>query len=176
MSEARDDLGTQLASVVGALRETLGADAVAVMLLDRSERLRVVGAADGPGRAFEAAQEATGDGPGPEAVRTGAPVVIEDIRTSPWAGLVPEGGGDDAPRSVLAVPVIVGDVTVGNVNVLSLEPRRWTDAAVAQAAATAGAVAALLGAAAAAGGAPHGALRAAEVFGGLLGDGSGEDR
>lgn len=175
MSDTRDDLGTQLGSVVGALRDTVGADAVAVMLLDRSERLRVVGASDGPLRAFEAAQEAAGDGPGPEAMRTGGPVVVEDLRRSRWSDLVPEDGGDGVPRSVLAVPVVVGEVTVGNVNVLSLEPRTWSGAAINQATATAGAVAALLRTAAAASGVTDGA-RASDVFGGLLGDGSGGDR
>lgn len=172
MSTSADSVGHQIARVVEALRDTLGADDVGVMLVDGEGRLRTLGSAGEAGQLLEQAQEEQRDGPGFEVLRTGRTLVVDDVARSPWAKWIDLPAG---VRAVLAVPIVVDDIATGNVNVISATARSWSDDDRERAEAAAGAVASLLQVAAAAG-APNAARNAIEVLGGVSGDGDGSDR
>lgn len=172
MTSTDDTLAQQVLRVVDVLRGALEAEDVSVVLLDREGALRLVGASGATARALERAQEGRQEGPGFDALRTGAPVAVADLHESDWAGVI------DVPQQahgLLCVPIVVGGVVAGNVNVVAERRRSWSDDDIHRAEAAAAAVASLLQVAAAVETSGV-AASAVEVLGGLAGDGQGSDR
>ena len=124
----------------------LGVDSVGVMLLDSTDRPRLISGSDEPVTALENAQIATGQGPGMDTLRTGATVAVDDIADRPeyarlWQQIVPEG-----LRAVVSSSITVGGDIVGNLNAALSDAHAWTQAQIRANDAYAGVVGVVLGA------------------------------
>jgi GAF domain-containing protein len=98
-----------------------------IMLADDQNISRYVAASDGPGRVLETAESETGQGPCTEAFVTTRAVAVEDLRTQrQWPDLAAAVADYDV-RAVLGVPVRLGGVTVGTLDVYRDHPHAWED-------------------------------------------------
>src|SRR5690348_7448500 len=98
-----------------------------VMIADEHNSLHYVAASDGPGRVLEIVQSEVGQGPCVEAFVTNVVTVSEDAATDPrWPkvnGILAEHG----IRAVLGVPVRIGGVPIGTLDVYRDRPYHWDD-------------------------------------------------
>lgn len=127
-------LGEPGTSVVEALRhvteacaDLFGVTGSGIMLADEQNVPRYVAASDGPGRMLEVVESETGQGPCTEAFVNNTVVVSADVTAEPrWpdlaAALRPYG-----VRAVLGLPVRLGAVTVGTLDVFYDRPHIWQD-------------------------------------------------
>ena len=127
-------LGEPGASVVEGLRhvteacvDLFGVAGSGIMLADEQNIPRYVAASDGPGRMLEVAESETGQGPCTEAFVNNAVVASTDVTAEPrWPDLAtalrPHG-----VRAVLGLPVRLGAVTVGTLDVFYDRPHVWQD-------------------------------------------------
>lgn len=116
--------GRVLARIGAACIDRLPVDEVTVVLSDGGTQS---GAAYASGPAVEGLEETaftTGDGPSVDALRTGAPVLVRDLRadarTAGWPGWLPAALAAGI-RGVHAFPIQAGAITVG---VLTMYARR----------------------------------------------------
>jgi hypothetical protein len=110
-----DDQSQGVDDVTAAGARALGVDGMAVSLVTEAERAELLWCSDTTTRRFEDLQLTLGEGPGPEAVRTGALVWVPDldlIRPSRWPALAMEAPGLDA-RAVFCFPMGIGAIRVG---------------------------------------------------------------
>jgi GAF domain-containing protein len=127
-------LGEPGTSVVEALRhvteacvDLFGVAGSGIMLADEQNIPRYVAASDGPGRILEVAESETGQGPCTEAFVNNAVVPSTDVTAEErWpdlaAALRPHG-----VRAVLGLPVRLGGVSVGTLDVYYDRPHVWVD-------------------------------------------------
>jgi hypothetical protein len=127
-------LGEPGASVVEALRhvteacvDLFGVAGSGIMLADEQNIPRYVAASDGPGRMLEVAESDTGQGPCTEAFVNNAVVASTDVTAEErWpdlaAAIRPHG-----VRAVLGLPVRLGGVSVGTLDVYYDRPHVWMD-------------------------------------------------
>jgi GAF domain-containing protein len=127
-------LGEPGTSVVEALRhvteacvDLFGVAGSGIMLADEQNIPRYVAASDGPGRILEVAESETGQGPCTEAFVNNAVVPSTDVTAEErWpdlaAALRPHG-----VRAVLGLPVRLGGVSVGTLDVYYDRPHVWMD-------------------------------------------------
>lgn len=127
-------LGEPGTSVIEALRhvteacvDLFGVAGAGIMLADEQNVPRYVAASDGPGRTLEVAESATGQGPCTEAFVNNFVVASTDVTAEErWPDLAtalrPHG-----VRAVLGLPVRLGAVTVGTLDVYYDRPHVWQD-------------------------------------------------
>jgi GAF domain-containing protein len=128
--ERNGGLDAVLGQIVDGVVAVFGVTGSGLMFVDETETSRYVVSSDEPGRVLEVAQEQLGYGPCVDALVHDRVVIVHDFaRDERWPGLadivVPAGIG-----SVLGVPVRVGPVAVGSLNVYCDAPHHWDDSEV----------------------------------------------
>ena len=125
------NLRAALHEVTEACVDLFGVTGSGIMLADEQNISRYIAASDGPGRVLETIESETGQGPCTEAYILGHPVATSDLATeSRW----PELAAAIAPhkvRAVLGVPVRLGGVVVGTLDVYRDEVRPWDESELA---------------------------------------------
>jgi hypothetical protein len=127
-------LGKPGISVVEALRhvteacvDLFGVTGSGIMLADEQNVPRYVAASDGPGRMLELAEGDTGQGPCTEAFVNNTVVASTDVTAEArWPDLA-SAIRPHAVRAVLGLPVRLGGVTVGTLDVFYDRPHVWQD-------------------------------------------------
>ena len=127
-------LGEPGASVVEGLRhvteacvDLFGVTGSGIMLADEQNIPRYVAASDGPGRMLEIVESETGQGPCTEAFVNNTEVASTDVTAEPrWPDLARELRPHGV-RAVLGLPVRLGAVTVGTLDVFYNRPHVWQD-------------------------------------------------
>ncbi|MCZ4124858.1 GAF domain-containing protein [Streptomyces sp. H39-S7] len=103
------------ADIAVAAAEALGMDGLSVSLVTEGDRTELLWCSDDAARCFEDMQHTLGEGPGPDAVRTGAMVWVPDlaqVRTERWPALSMEAP-DLQARAVYCFPLGLGAIRVG---------------------------------------------------------------
>jgi len=112
--------------VANATATTFGADGGGVMLVDDQQALHYIGATDGKSAALEAAQQETGQGPCVDSLIHGMVVHSADLAAdSRWPDLR-AAITDLGIHAVIGVPLHVGLVAIGSLNVYRFERWEWT--------------------------------------------------
>ncbi|MEV0255358.1 GAF and ANTAR domain-containing protein [Streptomyces sp. NPDC050732] len=133
-----------LVTACRACADDLGADFAGVSLVTAGE-LRLMGAAtDERARLVEDAQLVTGEGPCTEAFTQRAPVEVPDLHHAAdrWPAYTPTACEQGA-RSVLALPLAIGTLAIGALDLYRCAPTRFTPAQQERAEAYAGILAVL---------------------------------
>ncbi|MCX5205756.1 GAF and ANTAR domain-containing protein [Streptomyces sp. NBC_00237] len=136
-------LNTADPTVADDCARVLGADGLAVSALLEGGAREVIWATPGLGTRFEELQFTLGEGPGPDAARTGTVSLTGDLRAMPvqrWPALLP-ALSDDPVGSVFCFPLNLGAITVGVLTLTQetpgvLDAQQWDDATVLAAALT----------------------------------------
>jgi transcriptional regulator with GAF, ATPase, and Fis domain len=118
-----------------ALRETIqacvdlfGVTGSGVMLADETNMIRYVAASDGQGRLLERLEAETMQGPCTDAYVHDRTVWTRDLpEDDRWPVLRDAVRGQDELRAVLGVPVKLGAIPVGTLDVFVDRPHEWTD-------------------------------------------------
>ncbi|WP_234027816.1 GAF and ANTAR domain-containing protein [Pseudonocardia dioxanivorans] len=121
------DLSVALKEIVTAAVDLFGTSGAGLMVADEQDTLRYAAATDGPGRVLEEVQSETGQGPCVDTFVDGRPVATDDLAAEqrwPASRDVLVGHG---VRAVLGVPVRLGGVVVGSLDVYLDRPHRWDD-------------------------------------------------
>lgn len=104
-----------IADVTATGAKVLGVDGLAVSLVTEGDHTELMWCSDPTTRRFEDLQFTLGEGPGPDAVRTGAMVWAPDLARLPfarWPALAMEAPDLDA-RAVFCFPMGIGAISVG---------------------------------------------------------------
>lgn len=121
------DLASALGEVTGAMPGLFGADGAGILVLDDAHTLRHVSSTDPAAHALEEAQESTGRGPCVEALVENSVIVVADLLSDDrWPGL----GELLAPagvRAVLGMPVRVGGIPIGSIDIYTHGARVWDE-------------------------------------------------
>jgi GAF domain-containing protein len=121
------NLRAALHEVTEACVDLFGVRGSGIMLADEQHISRYVAASDGPGRLLETMESETGQGPCTEAFVLGRAVMVSDLATETrW----PELAAAMAPHhvhAVLGVPVRLGGITVGTIDVYRDHPAEWDE-------------------------------------------------
>jgi GAF domain-containing protein len=122
-----DDITGAIDRAVKTCVDLFGVDGSGLMVADEQNTLRYVVSSDGPGRVLEEVQSETGHGPCVDAFVHGEQVLTDDLaHETRWeesrATIVEHG-----VLAVLAVPVGLGGVTVGSLDVYRAHPHTWDD-------------------------------------------------
>jgi GAF domain-containing protein len=124
---ADGNLRVALNEVTQACVDLFGVNGSGIMLADEQNISRYVAASDGPGRILEILESETGQGPCTEAFVLGHPITVSDLPTElRW----PELAAAIAPHpvhAVLGVPVRLGGITVGTLDVYKDHPAVWDE-------------------------------------------------
>jgi GAF domain-containing protein len=121
-----EELATQLDRAVKAAPAVLAVDGVGLMLADGAGEVRVVGFSDELVAQVERAQAAVKVGPGPESLRIGESVAVQDINDEPHYGALRELLVPTDMRAVLSCPIFVGKTVIGHLNAAMRDPHEWT--------------------------------------------------
>jgi GAF domain-containing protein len=121
------DATAAMERAVAAAVGLFGVDGSGLMIADEQNTLRYVVSSDGPGRVLETVQTETGQGPCVDTFVEGASVHTDDLAAEDrWPAsrdtIVAHG-----VRAVLGVPVRLGGVVVGSLDVYRAEPHTWDD-------------------------------------------------
>jgi GAF domain-containing protein len=120
-----------LRRVLGATRELFSASGAGLMLVDDSSALCAVAATDEAGRRLEARQEEVGHGPCVDSLLLDQVTETSDLAEDErWPQLVPELPRAGV-RAVLGVPIHLGGVAIGSLNVYRDAPYRWDGSEIA---------------------------------------------
>jgi GAF domain-containing protein len=119
------DFSAALEQAIAACVELFRVTGSGLMIADEDNTLRAAVASDGPGRALEEVQAQTGQGPCVDTFVNRRIVTTDDLaQESRWPAcreaLIRHG-----VRAVLGVPVVLGGVTVGSLDLYMDRPRRW---------------------------------------------------
>jgi GAF domain-containing protein len=119
------DLTSSLNEITDACVELFHVNGSGIMLADDQNISRYVAATDGPGRVLEIVESETGQGPCTEAFVTNRPVPVTDVTAEPrWPDLAAAVAPHNV-RAVLGVPVRLGAVPVGTLDVYRDRPHEW---------------------------------------------------
>ena len=123
---------TVLEQVVAACVDLFGVGGAGLLIADEQDVLAYVAASDGPGRILETTEAEAGEGPCTEAFVTDRVVTSRDIteEAERWPVLASRLA-DQPVRAVLGVPVRMGGVPVGTLDVYREHPHDWDDSEVA---------------------------------------------
>ena len=121
------ELPAALASVVDSLRQVFSVTGAGLMLVDAEAQLHYVAATDTAAETLERVQEETGVGPCIDAFLAGSESSTVDILVDGRYVAIAETVAGVGIRAVLGVPVRVGAVAVGSLNVYCHEPYDWDD-------------------------------------------------
>jgi GAF domain-containing protein len=126
-TDAGSDVAHALEETVHACVALFGVTGSGVMIADEHNSLHYVAASDGPGRVLEIVQTEVGQGPCVEAFVTNAVTASHDAAVDPrWPkvnGILAEQG----IRAVLGLPVRIGGVPIGTLDVYRDQPYEWDD-------------------------------------------------
>jgi len=114
-------------TTAGAL--ALGVDGLSVSLVTGGDQTELLWSSHGAARRFEDLQFTLGEGPGPDAVRGGAMVLVPDlalVRHQRWPALTMEAP-DLAARAVFCFPMGIGAIRTGVLTAVHLVPGPLTD-------------------------------------------------
>ncbi len=121
------DISAALNEIVAACVQLFGVSGAGLMVADQQNSLRYAAASDGPGRVLEEVQSETGQGPCVDTFVNGEIVTTDDLATETrW----PASRGtllEQGVRSVLGVPIRLGGVTVGSLNVYIDRKHHWDE-------------------------------------------------
>jgi hypothetical protein len=136
--------GPVSAAATGAA-EALGVDGVSAGLGTGPQGVVLAWGLEKVGIALEDVQFTLGQGPGVDAVASGVPVLVPDLRgqQARWPGFVP-GAGELEVRAVFAFPLRIGAISVGVLTAHRAAPGPLADGQLADALALADAVTVLL--------------------------------
>ena len=141
-----DDLAGALHEVVAAAALLLAADGAGLMLANEARVLRWVTATGQAEQAFERAQRDLGEGPCIDAFLLDQVSWTADLRADPrWPRLAPAARSNQI-RGVLSAPVSLAGRVLGTCNVITWNPRAWTEAELNSVGAFATVIGRLLGA------------------------------
>ena len=121
------DLAGALDAVVEACVDLFGVTGAGLMVADEQDSLRYAAATDGPGRVLEEVQTETGQGPCVDTFVHGRPVETTDLATEQRWPASRQVLVEHDVYSVLGVPVRLGGVTVGSLDVYRDRPHEWDD-------------------------------------------------
>jgi transcriptional regulator with GAF, ATPase, and Fis domain len=127
--EPATELGTAgaLRQVVDACAELFQVTGSGLLVADQDNQMRAAAATDGQSRALEDVQAETGQGPCVDSFVNREIVTTHDLaRESRWPASRDALVGHDV-RAVLAVPVVLGGVTVGSLDVYMDQPYHWDE-------------------------------------------------
>ncbi|RYB93673.1 ANTAR domain-containing protein [Nocardioides oleivorans] len=135
LAEPRADDGTihsALQFVVAACVDLFDVDGAGILISDEQDMLSYAAASDGPGRILEKTEAEAGEGPCTEAFVKAQVVTSRDITAEPerWPRLT-AALADQPVRAVLGVPVLLGGVPVGTLDVYRERAHDWDDSEVA---------------------------------------------
>jgi len=121
------NLRAALHEVTNACVDLFRVSGSGIMLADEQNISRYVAASDGPGRVLETLESELGEGPCTEAYVLGTSITVADLAgESRWPDLA--AAIDPYPlRAVLGVPVRLGGVTVGTLDVYKDHPSDWDE-------------------------------------------------
>jgi GAF domain-containing protein len=126
-SDHQSNLRSALNEVTEACVELFDVAGSGIMLADDQNILRYAAASDGPGRDLEVVESDTGQGPCTEAFVTNRTVPVADLTEQDrWPDLL----AAVAPlqiRAVLGVPVRLGAITIGTLDVYRNRPHQWDE-------------------------------------------------
>ena len=116
-----------LHEVTEACVELFGVSGSGIMLADEQNVSRYVAASNGPGRMLETLESETGSGPCTEAFVFGHAITVTDLATdSRWPALAAAMAPHHV-HAVLGVPVRLGGVIVGTLDVYKDHPADWDE-------------------------------------------------
>ena len=123
---------TALEQVVAACVDLFDVGGAGLLIADEQDVLAYVAASDGPGRILETTEAEAGEGPCTEAFVKDRVVTCRDITAEPerWPVLAARLA-DQPVRAVLGVPVRMGGVPVGTLDVYQEHAHDWDDSEVA---------------------------------------------
>jgi GAF domain-containing protein len=125
------DLQEVLDQVVTACVGVFGVTGAGLMVADEQNSLRYVSASDGPGRILEKVQTDRGEGPCVDAFVHNRVIVTDDLahdaRWPETRGVLVEHG----IGAVLGIPVRLGGIVVGSLDVYHGDRHDWQDAEIA---------------------------------------------
>ncbi len=124
---ADGDLIAALSAVTNACVELFGVTGSGIMLADEQNLIRYVVASDSPGRILETAESDLGDGPCVRAFVNNAPCPVSDVTADTRWPQLAAALRDHPARAVLGVPVRLGGVTVGTLDVYLDRTHEWTE-------------------------------------------------
>lgn len=119
-----DDRSGQIVDVTVPGAAALGVDGLAVSLVTEDDLTELLWCSDAATRRFEDLQLTLGEGPGPDAARTGAMVWVADladVRLARWPALGMEAPGLPV-RAVFCFPMGIGAIRTGVLTVVSRTP------------------------------------------------------
>jgi len=126
---AQNGFADALQDVVEACVDLFEVTGSGIMLVDETDALRYVVATDGQGRLLETFEAETMQGPCTDAFVYKRPIAVPDVRADTrWPDFRAALADQQELRAVLGVPVNLGGVSVGTVDVFIDEPHDWTDA------------------------------------------------
>jgi len=128
LSHADDrDITAALDGIVAACVELFGVTGAGLMIADQQNALRYVAASDGPGRVLEEVQTRTGQGPCVDTFVNREVVTTDDLAAETRWPASRDAIAEHGVRAVLGVPVHLGGVTVGSLNVYMDRPHQWDE-------------------------------------------------
>lgn len=120
------ELSSALQRVIAATRELFGASGAGVMMVDDTAMLSAVAATDDAGFLLETLQQERGHGPCVDALTFDTVISTADLAADErWPALVPDLPNAGV-RAVLGLPIHVGRLPVGSLNVYRNEPSDWS--------------------------------------------------
>jgi len=121
------DISRALDATISAAVDLFGVSGSGLMIADEQSALRYVVASDGPGRVLEDVQTETGQGPCVDTFVHSRAVSTADIgaeeRWPASRGVIAQHG----VRAILGVPVRLGGITVGSLDVYLDRSHAWDD-------------------------------------------------
>ena len=121
------NLRAALHEVTEACVDLFGVRGSGIMLADEQNISRYVAASDGPGRLLEMLESETGQGPCTEAFVLGHAIDVTDLATETrWPELAAAMAPHDV-HAVLGVPVRLGGIIVGTLDVYKDHPADWDE-------------------------------------------------
>jgi len=121
------DTAGALRQAVDACAELFQVTGSGLLIADQDNTMRGAAATDGPGRVLEDVQEQTGQGPCVDAFVNREIVTTDDLACDDRWPASRETLVSHDVRAVLAVPVVLGGVTVGSLNVYMNRPHQWDE-------------------------------------------------
>ncbi|WP_252436225.1 GAF and ANTAR domain-containing protein [Pseudonocardia humida] len=127
VADGHDDITGAIDRAVTACVDLFGVDGSGLMIADDQNTLRYLVSSDGPGRVLEEVQSETGQGPCVDTFVHGAPVRTEDMTREERWPRSRETIVEHGVRAVMGVPVRLGGVTVGSLDVYRDHPHAWDE-------------------------------------------------
>ncbi len=134
LTTSSEDTGSVVAAleqVVQACVDLFDLGGAGLLVADEQDMLRYVAASDGPGRLLEETEASAGEGPCTEAYVTSRVVSSRDVTSEEerWP-ILAKTMADQPVRAVLGVPVRLGGVPVGTLDVYCEDDHQWDDSEV----------------------------------------------